>query len=59
MKIEKAIEIKERDLVWQSHYPETGLMQADRLCIEALKRCKTLAANSWFWAAKPLPGETE
>ena len=35
------------------------VIEALNLNIEALKRCKVLAENSPFWAAKPLPGETE
>ncbi|GAI56039.1 unnamed protein product [marine sediment metagenome] len=57
MKISTAIEIltqhqKGTDPIYLPDLPD-----AEKLGIEALKRCKTLAENSTLWAAKPLPGE--
>jgi hypothetical protein len=38
---------------WKTH------AKAISLGIEALKRCKVLAENDYYWQVRPLPGETE
>ena len=58
MTIDKAIEIltsyglQPNDAAWEDY------LDAVKLGVQALKRCKVLAENSPLWAAKPLPGET-
>ena len=59
MNIPTALKIKEDTLYKRYfHHPEQ-IEEADKLSIEALKRCKVLAENDSLWAAQPLPGETE
>jgi len=59
MTIDEAIEIKTRtgDQLLESNLDEFD--EADRLSIEALKRCQILAKNDPYWMKRPLQGETK
>ena len=59
MKIEKAIEIKQRtgDEFLATEPDDIDL--ADSLSIEALKRCQYIAEHTDRWAGVLLPGETK
>ncbi len=59
MTIDKAIELLTYAAKHNKLLITNDEFYALQLGIEALKRCKVLAANSPLWAAKPLPGETE
>lgn len=59
MTLAQAIEIKSRTGEEFLHTDPEELEEADRLSIEALKRCRTLAQESPLWKLHPLPGETE
>ncbi len=56
MTIDKAIEILTTWMETGEAASCSDLHIAEKLAIEALKRCKVLAANNPLWAAKPLPG---
>ncbi|MBA7574819.1 hypothetical protein ES708_16634 [subsurface metagenome] len=59
MTIDEAIKTLSNQLTANRLVGGTASDEAQKLGIEALKRCKTLAENSPLWQAKPLPGETK
>ena len=59
MTAEEAIEIKSRTGDDFLNTDPDEIDEADRLSIEALKRCKVLAEINPLWPAELLPGETK
>uniref|UniRef100_A0A6H1ZR39 HEPN domain-containing protein n=1 Tax=viral metagenome TaxID=1070528 RepID=A0A6H1ZR39_9ZZZZ len=59
MTIDEAIEVLHEDLGAALYDEHPYFYQAQKLGIEALKRCRTLAQESKLWALHPLPGETK
>ena len=59
MKIDKAIELKELTGQAFLNADPDELDEADRLSIEALKRCKYISEHTTRWADVLLPGETK
>lgn len=59
MKLDKAIEIKEKHLIGNYSYTFEELQEADRLSIEALKRLKECQAHHCTLSHIELPGETK
>lgn len=59
MTLTKAIEIKEIYLKGDETVDLYELREADRLSLEAMKRCKLVAEGYQYWHERPLPGETE
>lgn len=59
MNIDKAIEIKSCTGEEFLHTDPDDIDEADRLAVEALKRCKYLAEHTERWSGVLLPGETK
>lgn len=59
MNIAKAIEIKGRTGEDFLNTDPDEIDEADRLSIEALKRCKYISEHTTRWADVLLPGETK
>ena len=59
MNLAKAIEIKSLTGEEFLYTDPDEIDEADRLSIEALKRCQTLASHKLFSQLEPLPGETK
>jgi len=59
MKLQEAIEIKTYFEPSPSKAPIADWIIADRISIEAMKRCKYLRDHTDRWANVLLPGETE
>ncbi len=59
MNLDEAIEIKEHPPKTRYTWDIQRINEADRLSIEALKRCRNFRDNSQTFGYDPLPGETE
>lgn len=59
MKIEKAIDIIEHELPLYLSNPQTPLMHAITLAVEALKVIKNLRQTPIYFSKALLPGETK
>lgn len=59
MKLDEAIEIKERYYITNKFYTSEEFDEADLLSIEALKRLKFGRNHPSGWELEPLPGETK
>ncbi|MBA7642048.1 hypothetical protein ES703_49734 [subsurface metagenome] len=58
MKPEKAIEILSNPPTWLKRNAAIDYLDAAKLGVEALKRCKYLEEHTDRWAGVLLPGET-
>lgn len=59
MNLTKAIEIKGRTGEEFLNTDPNEIEEADRLSIEAMKRCKYISEHTTRWAGVLLPGETK